>query len=232
MALANRFAATTALAAAFSLLATPVSAAGLPRAAAGPVAYDSAAETVQDRRWDRHRRHHGDGIDAGDVLAGVLILGGIAAIAGAASRSEREQRYPPPPPPYPDERQDYRSDDGRGIDNAVGMCVDAIERGPDRVRTVDSAARTGEGWTVAGSLERGAGFTCRIDNDGRIRDIDLGGPPDYAPQADDGQYSDDYYARARAGLESAAPHDDESPPEWVADRPEWHGDEGGARPGG
>jgi hypothetical protein len=231
MALTNRFAAASAFAAAFSLAATPLSAAPLPRAAQGANAYDNTAENVQDHRWDRRGRHRG-GIDGGDVLAGVLILGGIAAIASAASRrNDRQERYPQPAP-YPGERQGYRYDDqrgdGRGIDRAVGMCVDEVERGRDRVDTVDNASRTGEGWMVSGSLEGGTGFSCRIDNDGRIRAIDLGGGrADFTPPADDRQWDDDYYARARAGLGSASPQD-ETPPDWVANRPEWQGDEGGA----
>ena len=32
--------------------------------------------------YGRHHRHH-DRVDAGDIFAGVLILGGIAAIASA-----------------------------------------------------------------------------------------------------------------------------------------------------
>lgn len=51
-----------------------------------------------------YRRHH-DGIDAGDVIAGALIIGGIAAVASAASSSSRD-RY--------DDR--YR-DRGRGWDD-------------------------------------------------------------------------------------------------------------------
>lgn len=235
MALTNRFAAATALAATFSLAAMPVSAASLPRAAQGASAYDNTAENVQDRRWDRRGRHR-DGIDGGDVLAGVLILGGIAAIASAASkRNDRQERYPEPPP-YPAERQGYRYDnqrgEGRGLDSAVGMCVGEIERGRDRVDTVDNASRTGEGWMVSGSLEGGSGFSCRIDNDGRIRAIDLSGArAEFAPKADDRRWSDDYYARARTGLDSAA-QQDESTPDWVANRPEWHGDDGAADDGG
>lgn len=38
-----------------------------------------------------HRRHH-RGVDAGDVIAGVLVLGGIAAIASAANNNSRKQR--------------------------------------------------------------------------------------------------------------------------------------------
>ena len=234
MALTNRFAAASALAAAFSLAATPVAAAELPAAAqqglGAPHAvtpYDGDAENAQRHSWRRYRGR--DRVDAGAVLAGVLILGGIAALASAASKNRNERyRYPDT---YPDERQRYRYDegrlDGRGLDRAVDMCVDEIERGPDRVDTVDNASRTGEGWMVSGALDTGAGFSCRIDNNGRIRDVDLGGPrADYAPPADDRQWSDDYYARARAAQgQVAAEEDDEAVPDWVADRPEWPGDD-------
>src|SRR3546814_5987608 len=40
--------------------------------------------------WGRHYHRHGDGIDGGDVLAGLLIVGGIAAIASAARKSAKE----------------------------------------------------------------------------------------------------------------------------------------------
>lgn len=230
MALSNRFAAASALAAAFSLAATPAVAADLPPAPQGfatPYAaapYDGDAENVQ-HRWGRYR--HRDRIDASDVLAGVLIIGGIAAIASAASK-DRDERYRYPDT-YPDERPGYRQgdwrDDGSGLDRAVDMCVEEIERGPERVDTVDNASRTGEGWLVSGALDTGAGFSCRIDNNGRIRDIDLAGPrADYAPAGEDRQWSDDYYARARAAQEQAAA-ENEAVPGWVADRPEWHGED-------
>ena len=60
----NKLAAATAVAAALSLLATPVSA----------------------RDYYGRYRHHDNGIDTGDVIAGVVLLGAIAAIAGAADR--------------------------------------------------------------------------------------------------------------------------------------------------
>lgn len=232
MALTNRFAAASALAAAFSLAATPVAAAGLPRAApqdlGSPYAvtpYDADAENAQRHRWGRYRGR--DRVDVGDVLAGVLIIGGIAAIASAASKNRDERnRYPET---YPDERQRYRQGDwradGSGLERAVDMCVDEIERGPERVEVVDNASRTGEGWMVSGALDTGAGFNCRIDNNGRIRDVDLGGSrADYAPYGEDRQWSDDYYARARAAQDQSVPVD-EAVPDWVADRPEWHGDD-------
>jgi hypothetical protein len=232
MALTNRFAAASALAAAFSLTATPLAAADLPAAApqglGAPYAvtpYDGDAENAQRHRWGRYRGR--DRVDVGDVLAGVLIIGGIAAIANAASKNRDERNHYPDT--YPDERQRYRQGDwradGSGLERAVDMCVDEIERGPDQVGTIDNASRTGDGWTVSGALDTGAGFSCRIDNNGRIRDIDLGGPrADYAPQDEDRQWSDDYYARARAAQGQVAA-EDETVPDWVADRPEWHGDE-------
>lgn len=61
----------------------------------------------------RHWRHHDRGIDGGDVLAGVLILGGIAAIASAASKSSRDREagdYRYPDSRYPEQRSPSESD--------------------------------------------------------------------------------------------------------------------------
>ncbi len=66
------------------------------------------------RRY-RHRRDRG--VDAGDVLAGILIIGGIAAIANAAKGSS--ERYPTRDSRYPEPRRGGVSyDDGRGCDRA------------------------------------------------------------------------------------------------------------------
>ena len=70
---------------------------------------------ARDRSWGGYDegghwgRHH-DRVDAGDIFAGVLILGGIAAIASAASNSskakrERSRDYQYPDQSYP--RQSY-----------------------------------------------------------------------------------------------------------------------------
>lgn len=225
MALTRRFAAAGACVAAISLVATPVAALELPRSAPAIYQVDKA------NGWGR-RYHHHDRIDAGDVLAGVLILGGIAAIASAASKSKQREANYPAPPPYPQQdRQGYRDNgygypsDGRGLDDAVSMCVDQVERGRDRVGSVDSANRTAEGWTVSGALEGGAGFTCRIDNEGRIRALDIGGSRAGLAPAVDRQYSDEAYARARMASQSNEPG--VAPPQGTADnRPVWHGDSG------
>jgi len=206
----NRISAAAALVACFSLCASPAAAVELPRPVSVQArpAYDAAAETVEHRRRYRDRDN---GIDAGDVIAGVLVLGGIAAIAGAASQSrDRPEHYPyPADPRY---RQPSGGYESGGLDRAVDMRVGEIQRGRDRVASVDSAARSGEGWFVSGELEGGAPFTCRIDNSGRIADLEIGdagygGESDsdgyYAPSSGpitDNQYDDATYAQARAGI--------------------------------
>ncbi|HEU4651964.1 MAG TPA: hypothetical protein VFS49_11185, partial [Croceibacterium sp.] len=52
--------------------------------AAGAMAMGSAAPAQAQYR-DRYRDR--DGIDVGDVIAGALIIGGIAAVASAAGRN-------------------------------------------------------------------------------------------------------------------------------------------------
>jgi hypothetical protein len=209
----RRLAAAGACAAAFCLAATPAAAVELPRAHAVSAAHEGDyAENYRYRRYrDRDR--------TGDVLAGVLILGTIAAVASAAN-SNRQRDYERRAP-YPREDYRYRSDyrtDGRGLDRAVGMCVDEIERVRDRVGSVDGANRTGEGWTVSGALEGGAGFTCRIDNMGRIRAVEIGGA--YSGY-EGSQYDDEVYARARlshSGYEpGVAPGEEDDRPIWTGD---------------
>ena len=214
MALTNRFAAASALAAAFSLAATPAAAADLPAAAPQGLGtphavspYDTEAENVQKRRWHRYRGR--DRVDAGDVLAGVLIIGGIAAIANAATRDSRQRedyRYRD----YRHRDYDYRTPrpdsryDARGIDNAVNMCVAEIERDV-RVASVDGVDRTGAGWLVTGSVYDGEGFACRIGNDGRIENVSYGQRSvGYETPSDDRQWDEDIYlsARARMGVDA------------------------------
>ena len=200
-----------------SMTAMPAQAAELPQV--GPVhvaqaispAWAPGDDTADQYRRYRHRRHRG--VDAGDVIAGVLILGGIAAVASAASSSrDRNPRYPDP------QRGDYRYDDTRGLDRAVSICVDEIERNA-RIQTVDAVNRNARGWSVTGSMYDGQSFSCSIGENGRIDAIDYGrggatsgnGYSDggYGYEAnngiDDRQYSADYYAAARARTESAMP---------------------------
>ena len=122
-----------------------------------------AATPAQAGRFDRH-----DGIDTGDVIAGALIIGGIAAVAVAASKG-RDSRY--------DARYDDRYDRGGdyargGYDysdrrfnsrDAVDQCVRAAQRqasryGRARVTDVTTIDRVRGGYEVRGRLvveERG-----------------------------------------------------------------------------
>ena len=139
----------------------------------------------------------------------MLIIGGIAAIASAASNSERRERR------YRDERyrddRDYdrrdtrrdtrRSGSGRGIDGAVDQCLTEIERDV-RVDRVDSVDRTGDGWRVTGTIFNGSRFTCTIDENGRIENVDYGGGFASRAPVQDNQHSDDRYRAAWAEVDN------------------------------
>jgi hypothetical protein len=194
-----------------ALTASPLAAAELPSGPViGPIAYDSPIVTgVEDAQSYRRYHRHRDRINAGDVIAGVAVIGVLAAIASSASRNrdddyrEGDYRQGRRPDPYREPAPRGRSWQGSGIDGAVDLCVGELERGRDRVASVDQAARDAGGWRVSGSLGSGEGFACRIDNEGRIRAIDIG--EDLArlgsAAAQPGeQLSDEYYARARAAL--------------------------------
>ena len=112
----SRTAAALSLAAVLSMAATPA--------------------LARDRNWGGYGgghwgRHH-DRVDAGDIFASVLILGGIAAIASAASNSnkakrERSRDYQYPDQSYPrqsypqrDSSADYGNDSGPDYDDSRG----------------------------------------------------------------------------------------------------------------
>lgn len=138
--------------------------------------------------------HHDDGIDGGDILAGLLIFGTIAVVASAASKSAKEKREAEENGGYryPDEqRQAPRYDDrpsgsgsrdwgrSRSIDGAVDTCVAEVERGSARVDTVDSVDRDGEGWRVSGKVRSGAPYACSVGSDGRVRNLSVDGKAPY-----------------------------------------------------
>ena len=220
MAHTSKFAAIAGMAAAFSMASMPVAAAEMPQvpaAAMNAPVFAPGVFEAEDVNADGYRRYRGyrrNRVRTGDVLAGVLILGGIAAIASAASNNKEkryrdrdcrnddrryrnnERRYRDSD--YRDRRGDARYNGSRGIDGAVNQCVSQIERDV-RVDTVDSVDRTGEGWRVTGAIFNGDHFTCQIGSDGRIEDINYGAryspSASYAP-AKDHQHNDDRYAAA------------------------------------
>ena len=223
MAHTSKFAAIAGMAAAFSMASTPAFAAEIPQVPAAamnaPVFAPGVfeAEDVNADGYRRYRHYRGyrgyrgyrrNRVRTGDVLAGVLILGGIAAIASAASNNKKNNRYDDSDyrndnrryrdSDYRNRRGDARYNGSRGIDGAVNQCVSEIERDV-RVDTVDSVDRTGEGWRVTGAIFNGDRFTCQIGPDGRVENINYGArysrSASYTP-AKDHQHNDDRYAAA------------------------------------
>ncbi len=192
--------------AAFTMLATPAFAAAgpahAPRAtSATALPHDVAANRGRGgwgnngwgNRWNGGwGRRHNDGIDGGDVLAGVLVLGTIAAIASAASKNSRDKREQDVRRPgddswrYGDDTgNDSRPDDlsrpsdmsrSVSLDTAVDTCVADVERGSNRVDTVDNVNRQGDGWRVEGRTQGGASWNCSVDASGRVKGVTTDDP--------------------------------------------------------
>lgn len=126
--------------------------------AAGAMALASASPAFA-------RNGHDDGVSAGDVIAGALIIGGIAAVAAAASDDHRD-------------RYGYGNDGRRGYDDrgygrdysyggrygdprsAVEQCVNAAERQASRaswggradVTDIRDIDRTSTGYKIKGRI--------------------------------------------------------------------------------
>lgn len=140
-------------------------------------AWSSADEIYNGHRWRRYRNHR-DRIDGGDVLAGILVIGGIAAIASAAEKN-RDPRANRRDYPRDDRRYDYRNDgrerdygagyrsNGRGaMDRAVDACAAEAARN-GRVDEIFDVERIDGEWRVKGDYRDGREFTCSVDGSGR-----------------------------------------------------------------
>lgn len=94
--------------------------------AAGAMAMASASPAAANDRYDRNH----DGISAGEVIAGAVILGGLAAIlsSGKNDRYDRDYRYNERGYGYGYDGYDSRY----GSRNAVEACVNAAEREAQR----------------------------------------------------------------------------------------------------
>ena len=115
---------------------------------------------------DRYRRHHDRGVSAGDVIAGVAIIGIIAAIAGAASKSNNRTR----------------GNEGNinTEDQAADACASRVEQrygNSARVRNIETVQRTRDGYEVRGTVEtndredrNSQRFTCSIRY-GQVEDV-------------------------------------------------------------
>ncbi|UAB77455.1 hypothetical protein INR77_11680 [Erythrobacter sp. SCSIO 43205] len=148
--------------------------------AAGAMALASATPAMADRGRDR-------GVDAGDVIAGAVIIGGIAALAGAFSKNDRDYRGDYRGTRY---NNGYAYNRGGG-QRAIERCIRVAERQASRfggyryadVTEIRDIDRTRYGWRVKGRMEvqglqgRGYGygnrgydrgkFTCYVEGRGR-----------------------------------------------------------------
>ncbi len=119
--------------------------------AAGAMALASATPAVAG---DRHRDR---GVDAGDVIAGALVIGGIAALAGAFDGDDRRDRR------YRDRRHHngYGYNRRGGGQRAVQRCIRVAERQARRfggyrfadVTQIRDIDRTRYGWRVKGRIQ-------------------------------------------------------------------------------
>lgn len=151
-------------------------------AAAAALAVTAASPAQAQNRWDRDR-----GIDAGDIITGVAVIGGIAALIAALDGDDDryDRRY--------DRRGTYGYDPyGAGYDrygygnpqSAVNLCAREAQRVGRNVQITD-LDRTNRGYRVRGRIDvvdydrgrwnRGYDvdrerFTCQVAN-GRIYDF-------------------------------------------------------------
>ena len=169
----------------------------LATVAAGAMAMAAASPAAAQERYRHNDRDRG-GLSTGEIIAGVAVLGGLAAVL-ASSRNNRDRDY----------RHDGRYDDRRGwndyqrsADRAIDQCVRAAERRARRwsgnraeVTDIRDIDRRRGGFEVKGRIAvredyRGRGwdrssyrrndrwddgrFTCRVRN-GRVVDVDFRG---------------------------------------------------------
>ncbi|HEY0112752.1 MAG TPA: hypothetical protein VGB59_06320 [Allosphingosinicella sp.] len=151
--------------------------------AAALVAISAAAPaSAEHRRYDRR-----GGIDAGDIITGVAVLGGIAAVASAIERDFGRYGY--------GSRDRYRDGYSAAV-NSCGYEAERMARG--RVRITDVDRTGGDRYRVRGVVEadyrysdraydrygrydrydrydrsRREDFTCYARGDGRIYDFNL-----------------------------------------------------------
>ncbi|OYX66220.1 MAG: hypothetical protein B7Y88_04805 [Sphingomonadales bacterium 32-64-17] len=166
--------------------------------AAGAMAMAAASPAAAQDRYRHNDRDRG-GLSTGEIIAGVAVLGGLAAVL-ASSRNNRDRDYR-----YDDRRDNRRgwNDYQRSADRAIDQCARAAERNARRwsgsraeVTDIRDIDRNRRGFEVKGRIAvrddyRGRGwersayrgrndrwdegrFTCRVRN-GRVVDIDFSG---------------------------------------------------------
>ena len=140
---------------------------------------------------ERHRRHHGDRIDGGDVLLGAVLAGGLFAILAGAGKKSAPEPVEPTPVIGPEEGNRTLSVAHSDEEAAVDACVSSAESEGrryarvakiDRVTIVDAVASD---WIIRGTLglredyrdtaSEHRAFTCRAGERG-VEQVTIDGP--------------------------------------------------------
>jgi hypothetical protein len=135
----------------------------------------AAATPAEARgRWGHHRHHRSDKLTAGDVIGSLLVIGGIAAVASAVSKSDND-----------DYGYGYGYSGGnRAQRDAVYTCTNEAEHGAGydgaRVRDITDVDRRDGVYRVRGVVDVGndegrngiKAFTCYAKN-GEIYNFEL-----------------------------------------------------------
>ncbi len=115
-----------------------------------------ASAQMRGGGWDRYDRRH-DGISAGEVVAGAIVIGGLAAIL---SSGNHDRGYDPRYDDRNNGRNSGYNDDWQrygGSRQAISQCVSAVERQGGRGANVDvtritNVDRTRGGYRVEGRV--------------------------------------------------------------------------------
>jgi hypothetical protein len=147
--------------------------------AAGAMALASATPAMADDNRNRDR----GGIGAGEIIAGAVIIGGIAALAGAFDGDDRNDRRDRRDRRFRDQRFDgydrnFARGNRSGSRQAVERCVNVAERQARRlggwrfadVTEIRDVDRTRDGFRVRGRIqvEGSQGFRGRSGDRGRF----------------------------------------------------------------
>lgn len=133
-----------------------LSKAALGTLAAGAMLTATATPAAAQWRGDRYDRNR-DGIGAGEIIAGAVVLGGLAAILSSADNDRYDDRY---------RERTYGDQYGYGYDynrygnsrQAVNQCVSAVQQrygyrnGGARVDQITRIDRNNKGYKISGRI--------------------------------------------------------------------------------
>ena len=135
-------------------------------AGAAAAALVTVAAPAQAQRYERHRDR--DSISAGEIIAGAVVLGGLAAVISAADNDRYDDRY---------DRRGYNGYTNRygGSRAAINQCVNQVEGWANRysrsdVTQIRDIDRTRYGYIVKGNLVVQDGWRGRDRDDRYDRD--------------------------------------------------------------